>query len=86
VSPAMASYMLGVGLTHLYKMLHNNELVSFCCGRARKITAESIQAYIARQVAAAANKTTTDTPPRRKRGRPRKVPTVATEQASCPPR
>jgi hypothetical protein len=64
--------LLGCGNTHGYRLLNAGEFESFLDGRARKITVASIHAYIARQLAAAAE--TAAAPRPRRRGRPRKVP------------
>jgi hypothetical protein len=81
VSPRVAWHLLGCGNTYGYALIADDELESYLDGRARKITMRSIKAYIARRLAA--NRATTEAPlPRRKRGRPRKIP--ATKQPSCP--
>jgi hypothetical protein len=75
VRPRDAWRMLGCGNTRGYELLTSGELVSFLDGRARKITVQSIHAYIARQLAApgATGAARLAAQPRR-RGRPRKVP------------
>jgi hypothetical protein len=81
VKPKVAWQMLSCSNTRGYELLAAGELDSFRDGRSRKITMHSIKAYIARRLAA--NRATTEAPlPRRKRGRPRKIP--ATKQPSCP--
>jgi excisionase family DNA binding protein len=50
VRPADAERMLGCSHFTLYKLLGNGELKSFKLGKARRITVESIKAYIARQL------------------------------------
>ena len=70
VKPRAACSLLGCGNTRLYALLAAGELESFLDGRSRKITVESIQRYIARQLASAG---LTNTSPPRRRGRPRKI-------------
>jgi hypothetical protein len=74
VRPRTAWLMLGYGNTHGYELLNGGELVSFLDGHARKITVESIHAYIARKLAAAGTiGSVAQTAARpRKPGRPRK--------------
>ena len=43
--------MLGIGKTQVYYMVRDGVLVSFKVGRKRRITALSVDQYIARQVA-----------------------------------
>jgi hypothetical protein len=75
VSPREAWRLLSCGNTHGYALINRGELQSFLDGRARKITVASIRAYIARKLAAAgANSPATEAAPRRRRGRPRKLP------------
>jgi excisionase family DNA binding protein len=54
VSPQTAGDLLGIRLTRVYKLMRAGELLSFCSGRSRRITMESIHAYIERQLAASA--------------------------------
>jgi hypothetical protein len=71
VSPRRAKHMLDCGNTRLYELLNAKELESFLDGRSRKITVSSIKAYIARLLAAPANKnaSTVDTT---KAGKPKR--------------
>ncbi len=50
VKPKRARELLAVGNTRLYELLAAGELESFLDGRSRKITVESIWAYIARKL------------------------------------
>jgi hypothetical protein len=52
VKPKRAAEMLDCGITRLYELINAKEIVSFTDGRSRKITVASIQAYIARRIAA----------------------------------
>lgn len=52
VSPREAGYMLSLGLTRIYELVGAGELVSYTDGRSRRITVESIHAYIRRRIAA----------------------------------
>lgn len=54
VKPKGACRMLNCGITRLYELLNADELVSFKDGSSRKITTESIRAYIARRIAESA--------------------------------
>jgi hypothetical protein len=51
VKPKLAWKMLGCSNTRGYELLNAGELESFLDGRSRKITVQSIQAYIARRLA-----------------------------------
>jgi excisionase family DNA binding protein len=64
VRPADAERMLGCSHFTLYKLLGSGELKSFKLGKARRITVESIKAYIARQL----EQFPTKTKPRRASG------------------
>ena len=71
MAPVQACQMLGIGRTRLYELLAKDELRSYCDGKSRKITVDSIHDFVARRLAAAE---TTDThlrpPPERElRGR-----------------
>jgi excisionase family DNA binding protein len=66
VKPRKAAEMLGCGITRLYDLIKAREIQSFKDGRSRKITTDSIRAYIDRHL------TPTDVAQRRGRGRPRK--------------
>jgi Helix-turn-helix domain len=72
VPPEQARHILQIGMSHLYGLMHAGELDSFYSGRARRITMQSIHAYIERRLAAANNASERPasivTPPRR-RGR-----------------
>jgi hypothetical protein len=59
--------------TYGYELLNAGELESFLDGKARKITVASIQAYIARKLAAGAIRTARQVAPPHKRSRPRKA-------------
>jgi len=72
VPPKVAGQMLGYGLTRVYSLLKSGELVSFLDGGARRITTESITAYVARKLE------TGSKPVRRGPGRPKKTSTEAT--------
>jgi excisionase family DNA binding protein len=52
VKPLEAARQLGVGISTTYKLMKTGELDSYRCGRTRRITTESIRAYIARRIAA----------------------------------
>jgi excisionase family DNA binding protein len=71
VTVPTACKLLSCGVTHAYDLINKGELESYLDGKSRRVTLRSIDNYIARRVAAA-NKATPDTPPRRRRGRPRK--------------
>jgi excisionase family DNA binding protein len=66
VKPRKAAEMLGCGITRLYELIKASEIQSFKDGRSRKITTDSIRAYIDRHL------TPKDVTQRRRRGRPRK--------------
>ena len=51
VRPAEAWRMLGCGPTYGYELLEAGELDSYLDGATRKITVDSIKAYIARRLA-----------------------------------
>jgi len=53
VSVAQAGIMLGCGHDSIYDLIHANELRSFLIGRRRKILLTSVEAYLAKCVAAA---------------------------------
>ncbi len=53
VKPRDACSLLSCGITRLYNLLKDGELVSFLDGKSRKITTASIEAYIARRLEAA---------------------------------
>ena len=78
VRPRIAWRMLGCGNTYGYALLARGELQSFRDGRSRKITIESIHRYIARQLG---NSAATQLEPKRRRGRPRKTPSITRFQA-----
>ena len=56
VPPLEAARMLSLGLSRLYQLMRTGELDAFHSGRSRRITVESIEAYIARQLDAAKRK------------------------------
>jgi excisionase family DNA binding protein len=77
VPPRVAWHLLGCGNTHGYELLDAGELESYRDGRSRRITMQSIKDYIARRIAASrAAVGAPATPPPRRRGRPRKSPSV----------
>lgn len=51
VKPAMARKLLSCSEKRLYQLLNAGLLASFKDGRSRKITTESIKAYIAKKLA-----------------------------------
>jgi len=53
VPPAQACAMLSIGLTRCYELINAGELESFKDGKSRKITVNSIEAYIERHLGAA---------------------------------
>jgi excisionase family DNA binding protein len=55
-SPNEAMFMLGVGRAKLYELLNRGELESFREGRSRKITAQSLRAYVQRKLQAEAQR------------------------------
>ena len=83
VKPRAAWQLLGCGNTHGYRLLATGELESFLDGRSRKITVESIRAYIARRLALAGGAPTSQ-PQLRRRGRRRKSPAAVVERACSP--
>lgn len=50
VSPKDAFAAIGVGVTKGYELINSGELESFMVGRSRRITTESIRAFVARQL------------------------------------
>jgi excisionase family DNA binding protein len=52
VKPKVAGDMLDVGMTRLYELIDAGELTSYKDGRSRKITTDSIRAYVSRKVGA----------------------------------
>src|SRR5262245_43486409 len=73
VSPRVACVMLDIGTTRLYQLIGTGELDSYLDGRVRRITVDSIRRRIARLLAASGHPSHS---PRRKRGRPRKLPSA----------
>jgi hypothetical protein len=55
ISPLAASRLLSIGTSSLYNLLRAGELDGFHCGRARRVTTQSIEDYVARQLAIANN-------------------------------
>jgi excisionase family DNA binding protein len=51
VSPAKAGEILGGGRTKIYELLAQGELESFWIGRSRRVTLESIRAFLDRRLA-----------------------------------
>jgi excisionase family DNA binding protein len=68
VTPRQACKLLGIGNTHLYRLLGTKEIASYNDGRARRIPLSSIRAYVARRIEASVGP-----PSKRGRGRPRKT-------------
>jgi excisionase family DNA binding protein len=54
VPPKVGFDMIGVGVTKGYELINAGELQTFKIGRATRITTESIEAYVARQLQQAA--------------------------------
>lgn len=52
VSPDEAARMLRCSRPYLYRLLDKGEFQTFMLGQARRITVDSIKAYIARRIAA----------------------------------
>lgn len=52
VPPRQACRMLAIGLTKLYELLNAGELESYLHGGSRRITVASVNAYVARRLAA----------------------------------
>ena len=50
VPPATAEQMLGISHKKICDLLNGGQLDSYSVGRARRITVESIRAYVARQL------------------------------------
>jgi len=78
VSPRRACIMLGIGITHLYQLIGARELDTYLDGRSRKITVESIHRRINRLLAGNGHLS----PPRRRRGRPRKLACIVADRHS----
>ena len=53
VSPKKAAFLLDCGLDAVYALIHQGQLESYLEGQRRKITMRSIQALIAKRLAAA---------------------------------
>jgi len=66
VRPREAGEILDCSQSYLYELLRTGELESFTAGGARKITIASIEAYIARRLAASKKKARTPPPAPRK--------------------
>jgi excisionase family DNA binding protein len=47
----MACQLLGIRMSRVYDLMRRGELCSYSCGRARRITTQSIEDYVARRVA-----------------------------------
>jgi len=54
VPPKVGFALIGCGVTKGYELINSGELETFKIGRATRITTSSIQAFVARQVAAQA--------------------------------
>jgi hypothetical protein len=52
VSPRHAQQILDIGHSRLYELIAAKELATFKDGKSRKITVESIKAYVARKLEA----------------------------------
>src|SRR5258706_7256435 len=52
VRPMRACAMLSIGLTRCYELMNAGELKSFKDGKSRKITVDSIKAYVDRRMGA----------------------------------
>jgi excisionase family DNA binding protein len=52
VSPQKACQLLDCGITRLYELINEGELVSYKDGRARRITMDSIRARVQRLIEA----------------------------------
>lgn len=50
IAPHLAKEVIGCGTTKLYELLNDGELSSYMVGRSRRITTESIRAYVDRQI------------------------------------
>lgn len=50
VSPKDAFAAIGVGVTKGYELINSGELESFMLGRSRRVTTESVRAFVARQL------------------------------------
>jgi excisionase family DNA binding protein len=70
VPPLEAARLLSCGLSHVYTLMGNNELRAFSSGRARRVTMDSIRAYMARQLAKADAKASDPAEPAPARRRP----------------
>ena len=51
--PRDAFAALGVGVTKGYELINSGELETFKIGRSTRVTADSVRAYVARQIDAA---------------------------------
>jgi excisionase family DNA binding protein len=54
LSPEQAAQELGIGRSHLFRLLADGDVVSVKIGRSRRIPRDSLQAYIDRLVSGAA--------------------------------
>jgi hypothetical protein len=52
VKPKRAAEIIDCGLTRIYELMANGELVSFKDGASRKITMDSLRDYVDRKIAA----------------------------------
>lgn len=50
VSPKEAFAAIGVGVTKGYELINSGELESFMLGRSRRVTTESVRAFVNRQL------------------------------------
>jgi excisionase family DNA binding protein len=71
VSPKKAAFLLDCGLDTIYDLMHSGELVSYLEGSKRKIVMASIDALIAKRIAAASGEfqrsSRVPPPPKKKR-------------------
>jgi excisionase family DNA binding protein len=52
VAPKVAAFMLGCGITHLYKLLNAGEIAGYLDGSSRRIATSSINDFIKRKIEA----------------------------------
>ncbi len=50
IAPHLAKEVIGCGTTKLYELINSGELSSYMIGRSRRITTDSIRAYVERQI------------------------------------
>jgi hypothetical protein len=54
VSPRAAGRMIGLGMSRIYELMREGELISFRSGKSRRVTVQSIHAYVERRLAESA--------------------------------